>query len=170
MRVPLFVSWPGTIRPGESDHVCALYDFAATAAELAGLKAPPTDGISFAPTVLGEPEQQRSHSYLYWEGEGKSPHAQSSRFDTWWAFRPHPSQSVQLYDIEKDVSCVNDLAGDRPELAKRARAIFAEAHTPGKWYVNPGEDENQVAAKRKLGQASKELTQSTFPNKRTEPR
>ncbi len=58
VRVPFFVNWPGKIASGESSHICALYDFLATAAYLAGTKVPKNDGISLLPTLTGNSAAQ----------------------------------------------------------------------------------------------------------------
>ena len=55
---PFFVYWKDTIKAGENDHICTLYDVLATAADLAGIMPPKTDGISFAPTLLARPNEQ----------------------------------------------------------------------------------------------------------------
>lgn len=138
-RVPFFVSWPGHITARASDHVCALYDVMPTLAELAGIPSPPTDGISFAPELLGKPDQQKKHDYLYWENGSQLPHGQATRFGQWYGMREHPEKPLHIYDVEKDPGCTNDLATDRPDLVIRAKAIFAEAHTDSASYINPGE-------------------------------
>jgi len=169
-RVPFFASWPGTIQPGESAHPCALYDFAATAAELAGVTAPPTDGISLTPTLLGKPDQQPEHPYLYWENGTRSKHAQSARQGSWWAFRPHPAQPVQLYHLNRDPACEHDVAEDHPEVVGQFNAIFKEAHAPSEWYANPGEDDAQTAAKKQKAQDSKSMQESTRANSLSAPK
>ncbi|MHC4487471.1 MAG: arylsulfatase, partial [Planctomycetota bacterium] len=72
IRVPMIVRWPGKTKAGSvSDHVSAHYDVLATLAEIAGVKPPgDTDGISFAPTLLSRPEQQKKHDYLFWDFAG----------------------------------------------------------------------------------------------------
>ena len=44
--------------------------------------------------------------------------------------RKGPSKPVEIYDLAADVSEKNNLAGQHPELVKRAVAIFDEARTP----------------------------------------
>ena len=140
MRVPFFASWPGTIRAGESDHVCALYDFAATAAELAGVEPPETDGISLVPTLLGKPGEQQAHPYLYWANEVMSVHAQSTRFGSWWAFRPHPSKPVQLYNLENDPACGKDLAERAPGVGRARREDLHRGPHPEPVVCEPRRD------------------------------
>ncbi|MEK6238599.1 MAG: arylsulfatase [Planctomycetales bacterium] len=69
IRVPLVARWPGKIAPGsKTDHLSAFWDTAPTLAEIAGCKPPQNvDGISFAPTLLGKPGQQKPRDFLYWE-------------------------------------------------------------------------------------------------------
>jgi len=163
-RVPLFVSWPGRIRPRQSEHVLALYDFLPTAAELAGAKPPACDGISFVAELTGDPASQKKHEYLYWENGSKLPHGQAARFGPWYAVREHPSKPVHLYDVEKDPACEKDCAAEHPELIERAKAIFAEAHVPSKWYRNPGESDESFRAKRELARQQGTLQHSTTAN------
>lgn len=156
VRVPLFVRWPGTVRPGESDHVCAFWDFLPTAAELAGVKPPKdTDGISLVPTLVGRPTEQKTHQYLYWENR----HAQAARMGRFRAFRPHPSKPTEVFDIVSDIGSKKDLAKSRPDLVKQFERIFRDARFDSEWYVNPGETPAQTKAKQrraaKLGQVIK---------------
>lgn len=147
-RVPFFAYWKGRIEARESDHLCALYDMLATAADLAGTVPPKTDGISLAPTLLSRPETQRTHAYLYWENGSQSLHAQSARVGPWWAFRSHPSRPIALYDVTQDVTCERDLAREHPDVITRVTQIFKEAHQDSRWYVNPGETKAQTDAKK----------------------
>ncbi len=164
LRVPFFAHWPGRIEAGESDHPCALYDFLATAAELADVTAPPTDGISLAPTLLGKPDQQRKHDYFYWENGTHSPHAQSARRGHWWATRSHPSKPIALYRLDRDLACEHDLAKDHPDIVKRFEAIFAQAHTDSPWYINPGETKAQIDTKRERARAMNGMQVPTRAN------
>ena len=164
LRVPFFVYWKGKIRAGENDHVCALYDVLPTVADLANAVPPKTDGISLAPTLLGEPDKQDTHPYLYWENGTRSRHAQSVRMDQWWAYRDHPSKPIALYDITKDIDCRNNLAEDNPNVIEKIRHIFVRAHTDSEWYVNPGESDIQTAAKREKAAAMNSMQNSVRPN------
>ena len=67
IRVPLIVTWKGTVKPGRvSAHVSAFSDFLPTACDLAGIRSPAgIDGISYLPELLGQ--AQPGHEYLYWE-------------------------------------------------------------------------------------------------------
>jgi arylsulfatase A-like enzyme len=164
VRVPFFVYWKGRIKAGENDHLCALYDVLATAADLAGIAPPTTDGISLAPILLGKPDEQETHRYLYWENGTMSRHAQSVRMDQWWAYRDHPSKPMALYDVTKDIACKNNLAKDNPDAIERIRQIFTEAHIDSEWYVNPGESKEQTSAKRENAASMKRMQRGTAAN------
>jgi arylsulfatase A-like enzyme len=164
MRVPFFAYWKGKIKAEESDHICALYDILATTADLAGTASPKTDGISLVPTLLSNPDKQRKHKYLYWENGSRSPHAQSVRMDQWWAYRQHPSKPIELYDITKDIDCKKDLAEDNPNIVTKIKQILTEAHINSQWYINPGQSEAQIEAKRQKAQTTGQMQNPVKPN------
>ncbi len=138
IRVPLIVRWPGKIKAGSvSDHVGAFWDFLPTAAALAGTKAPKDiDGISFAPTLLGKGDQ-KEHAYLYWEfhEHGK---IQALLLENHKALRGL-GKEVLLYDLAEDPVEQHDIASERPDLVKKAEAIFAAARSPSaEWPLRYG--------------------------------
>ncbi|MCB1065524.1 MAG: arylsulfatase [Verrucomicrobiae bacterium] len=133
IRVPAIGWWPGKIEPGTvSDHAAYFADFMATACELSGVTTPEAtaQSISFLPTLLGKPEAQKDHEYLYWEfyeGAGK----QAVRFDQWKAIRqPMFEGKVELYDVSKDLGEENDVASEHPDLVAKAIGFMKEAHVP----------------------------------------
>ena len=131
IRSPLLARWPGTIKPGStSDHLSAFWDVLPTMAELTGQPTPPDiDGISFLPTLLGDPDQPQ-HDYLYWEfHKGPKPFSQAVRRGQWKAYQER-GKPLELYDLAADPFEQRDLAGDKPELVARMEAILAEAHRP----------------------------------------
>jgi len=164
VRVPFFAYWKGKIEPGKTDHICALYDFMATAADLGGVSVPETDGISLVPTILGKPENQKKHKYLYWENGSKSQKAQSVRMNQWWAYRSDPSKPIHLYDISKDISCENNVAKENPDIITKVEQIFREAHVDSKWYVNPGESRARIETKKEKAQERGQMQNSVGPN------
>lgn len=131
IRVPMVASWPGMIQPGETDHVSAFWDVLPTLCELSGAPAPAyTDGVSFAPTLLGKTGDQQKHDYLYWE-IGERGGWQAVRFGKWKGIRRNIRQGsldIELYDLEADIREENDLAGEHPEVVAQIAAIMAEAH------------------------------------------
>ncbi|MBI1373567.1 MAG: sulfatase-like hydrolase/transferase [Phycisphaera sp.] len=130
IREPTIAWWPGTIKAGsESDHMGYFGDFMATACELAHVDPPgPIDSISFLPTLLGHPEKQKKHDYLYWEFYEQGS-KQAVRFGDWKAIRkPMFTGDIELYDLSKDIGEEHDLAKDHADIVKQAEKLMAEAH------------------------------------------
>jgi arylsulfatase len=127
IRVPFIARWPGRIKAGsESDCVSAFWDFLPTCAELLDMQAPAgIDGVSILPTLLGRPQQQKQHEYLYWELNGQ----QAVRLGDWKAVRLEPDQNIQLFDLKTDIGEKNDVAERYPQIVARMEQILAEGRT-----------------------------------------
>ncbi|TWT75239.1 arylsulfatase [Allorhodopirellula solitaria] len=129
LKVPYLVRWPGKIEPGSvSDHLLCFQDVMPTLAQATGATSPPTDGLSFLPTLLGE-SNQPTHPYLYWEYQNQT----AVRMDQWKAYKPG-NGAWELYDLSKDVEEQQNIANDRPEILKQMIADAEEAHEP----IRPG--------------------------------
>jgi arylsulfatase A-like enzyme len=131
IREPMLARWPGKIKPGTiSDQVWAFWDFLPTAAELAGAKAPAgIDGISMAPALLGQPQQ--NHEYLYWEFHERG-FSQAVRMGDWKGVRPGSHAPLELYDLKTDLGEKNNVAAAHPDVAKRIAEIMKTARTDSK--------------------------------------
>jgi len=136
IRAPFVVHWPGKVEPGSvTDHLSAFQDLLPTLAELTGAPLPDAiDGVSFAPTLLGEPERQVSHEHLYWEWEGELGRfgtAQAIRMGRWKLLRKKRwlrSPTVELYDLGADPREERDLAADQPEIVAELLARMDREH------------------------------------------
>jgi len=126
-RVPYIARWPGRIKAGtKSDHISAFWDFLPTCCELIGVEPPPgIDGISMLPTLLGQPQRQKKHEYLYWELNGQ----QAIRMGKWKVLRLKPDAKIQLYDLEQDVAESHDLAQENPELVAKMDEMLKTVRT-----------------------------------------
>ncbi len=143
IRVPLVARWPGRIAPGSvSDLPSAFWDFLPTIAELTGTKPPKKiDGISFAPTLVGQPDRQERHEYLYWEFAAYGGQ-QAVRQGKWKAIRqnmlrknnPDPLKT-QLYDLEADPGEHSDVADQHPAVVAKLQAIMKQARTPSQLFA-----------------------------------
>ena len=123
LRVPFLVRWPGTVKAESvSDHLLCFQDLMPTLAELSGASCPRTDGISIAPTLLGEAGQM-AHSYLYWEYRGQ----RAVRKGRWKAYQ-NKQAAWELYDLSKDVEEQTDLAASNTQVVAELMAIAEEAH------------------------------------------
>lgn len=122
IRVPFIVRWPGKVRAGAvNDHQLAFYDILPTFMELAGIDGYPDkirrgdndtfDGISFAPTLLGD-DNQTQHQFLYWEfGETDQ---MALRMGDW---KLVVKKGVpELYNLGRDIHEDHDLATQYPEI------------------------------------------------------
>ncbi|MFZ5830971.1 MAG: arylsulfatase [Planctomycetota bacterium] len=131
IRVPMIARWPGKVEAGQvSDHVGYFGDLMATACDLAGVTAPPdTDSISFLPTLLGKPAEQKEHEYLYWEFYERGS-AQAVRWGNWKAVRaPMLTGQIEVYDVSRDPGEKYNLSRHK-HLVEEARALMKQAHVP----------------------------------------
>ncbi|MEZ5278095.1 MAG: arylsulfatase [Opitutaceae bacterium] len=134
LRVPLIVKWPGQVEPGAtSGHVSAMWDIFPTFAAAAGAEVPgDIDGISFLPTLLGNPPQP-GHAYLYWEFYEQGG-KQAVRQGDWKAVRTHVRDDqpvlVELFDLAKDPGETTDLSATFPDVTAGLLTLMAEAHQP----------------------------------------
>jgi arylsulfatase A-like enzyme len=136
IREPTVVRWPGRVKAGStSDFVGYFPDVMPTLADLAGVadKLPPgLDGLSFAPTLLGRPAEQKQHPYLYWEATGTKQRVsqQAVRVGKWKAVRPRAGAKWELYDLDADPGEAKDVAAAHPDVLDRVAVICREAHAP----------------------------------------
>lgn len=148
MRIPMMAYCPGKIEHGISDHQLVLYDFLATACDLAGIESPENDGISFVPILEGDIENQDSHKYMYWGGGTYMNQAEAVRMGDWFAMRKNPADPLKLWDLEKDISCEFNIAADNPEIISEILDIMKEEHVDSEWFPNPGDTKEDIQAKR----------------------
>ncbi|MEM7457133.1 MAG: sulfatase-like hydrolase/transferase [Planctomycetota bacterium] len=133
IRVPLIAWAPGRIAPGSvSDHICASWDFPATACELAGATLPEgTDSISMVPSLTGQGEQQE-HEYLYWEFYERGG-KQAVRAGDWKAIKLQvgndPDAPIRLFNLARDPGETTSVADRYPHIAEQLAAMIEEAHT-----------------------------------------
>jgi arylsulfatase A-like enzyme len=128
---PFAIRWPGRIKAGStSDHLAAFWDFAPTVLEIIGEPAPSgIDGISYAPTILGRPDDQKKHDYLYWELLVKDKGCQAVRQGDWKAIRNGLNNKIELYDLSNDAAEKNDLAAGNPGKVAHFEKLLASART-----------------------------------------
>ncbi len=130
LRVPMFVRWPGRIKPSiVSDHLWYFPDVFPTLAELAGIEPPDNiDGISIVPTLLGEKaagRKQKMHKFLYWEHKEQV----AVRMGNFKAVKPGRNKPFELYDLSEDISEKNNIADARPEILNQMKAYARQSHT-----------------------------------------
>jgi len=132
IRVPMIASWEGTIKGGRtSQHVSAFWDVLPTLCELSGASVPSdVDGLSFVPTLLGEP--QEPHEFLYWEFpayEGQ----QAVRMGDWKALRKgifKGNMDLELYNLKTDPREQFDVSKENPNVVVKIEAIMKTEREP----------------------------------------
>ena len=133
IRVPMIARWPGKIRAGsESDFAGAFWDVLPTLADLAGAgdKAPrEIDGLSFAHTLLGQPDKQKQHEYLYWAFYERGG-ARAARMGNWKAVQQPFHMPARLYDLKEDLGEANDVAAQHPEVVAKMTKLMEAAYDP----------------------------------------
>ena len=137
IRVPFIAWWPGQVEAGVvNDHQLAFYDLMATFCDVAGIDnyveryTNPRlandwfDGLSFAPTLLGEGEQ-KAHDFLYWEFH--ETNMMALRMGDWKLVVQNGN--CRLYDLATDLHEDNNLAAQYPDVVAEMKGILLREHT-----------------------------------------
>lgn len=139
IRVPMIVKWPKKITEGsKTDHISAFWDVLPTVADLLEGEVEGLDGISFLPTLLGNPAGQGIHPYLYWEFHELGGR-QAVRMGNWKAViynvLENADAELELYDLGKDVGEENNVAAQHPDIVAEIKKILKEARTPSEVFA-----------------------------------
>ena len=139
IRVPTIAWWPSTITSNTvSEQPFYFGDLMATACKLAEIAPPPNlDSISFLPTLTGNESNQPEHKYLYWEFYERT-FRQAVVMKEWKLIRSAmDDNTIELYDLSKDIHEDKNLATEHPALAQRLISYMEEAHTPHPNWITP---------------------------------
>ncbi len=127
IRVPLIIRWPGITRPGSIVKTPVIsMDLTATVLDVAGVKlaeADILDGRSLRPLLTGQQTKRRSLFFHYphfaWHKSNRpgaairdGDHKLILRFD---------DNSIELYDLARDIGERNNLAKEKTVLGKVLR-------------------------------------------------
>ncbi|TWT30211.1 Arylsulfatase precursor [Posidoniimonas corsicana] len=139
-RVPLFMRWPGKVKPGvDVDRLARHYDLFPTLAEIAGADPPANadlDGRSLTP-LLRDPDADWEDRYTYfhvgrWPKEGApgkfgqgNPDPDAAKHKN-YAVRNERWRLVNggLFDIDNDPGEQHNVADDHPQVAAELLAAF----------------------------------------------
>jgi len=132
VRVPLLVSWPGTIAAGKTcETPVVTLDWYPTFLELAGVPQAPSqivDGSSLVPLLRGKGGFAREA--IYWHYPHYSPQFPSPygaiRQGDWRLVEFYEDNHVELYDLKSDVGETKDLAAEKPEKARELHQKLAD--------------------------------------------
>lgn len=130
IRVPAIYTWPGKIAPGsESRHICSAQDVMPTLAQLVQIECPPTDGISFLPTLLNREQEQQEHEFLYWE----FPELDGERAVRWgkwkglWMNIKKGNTEMMLFDLDNDLREEHNVADKHPNIVKKMKEMMEKS-------------------------------------------
>lgn len=152
IRVPCIVRWPGRVpASATSDRVTGFEDWLPTLLELARLadRVPSgIDGISFAPTLLGNTQPERPFLYREFPGYGGQ---QMVRVGPWKAIRQNllpprnapdrePDLRLRLHHLENDPGESVDVAADHPEVVAKLERLLREQHAASPEFPIPALD------------------------------
>ena len=130
IRVPLIAKWPGVAEAGaECEEPAISIDFWPTLAQAAGVgpnnQTQLIDGVSLLP-LLTDPDATLNREAIFWS----YPHyhhmdpAAAVRSGRHKLIRHFEDDSVELYNLEADLSETNDLAADMPEKASELNQLL----------------------------------------------
>ncbi|MBI5387905.1 MAG: sulfatase-like hydrolase/transferase [Verrucomicrobia bacterium] len=124
VRVPFVVSWPGRLPAGKDyAHPVSSLDVFATALACAGQPVPTDrkyDGVNLVPCLAGE-TKVAPHERLCWRVGGNQLWA--IRAGDWKLVR-QKDKPDELYDLASDIGETQDLAGAKPDVARRLAAAL----------------------------------------------
>lgn len=133
-RVPFFVSWPGTIKPGVSNALVCQIDLMASFADIIGanITSNNTDSQVITNALTGKSITGRNELFI--EAGGKVALLK----DDWYFIPPYKGAAVsgnvnietgnspdyQLYSHSKDIGQMNNLAKDYPEIIQELQNYY----------------------------------------------
>ena len=128
IRVPLIVRWPGKVKSGITDPTpIILTDFYPTILDAAGLSPDPNspvDGENILPHLKGK--EKLKERAIYWHYPNFAFHRDNRlgsaiREGDHKLLHFYDTDSVELYNVGKDISEKNDLSVELPKVASRLK-------------------------------------------------
>jgi arylsulfatase A-like enzyme len=134
IRVPMIMSWPGTIPEGlTSDQVLYFPDMLPTLARLIGADIPiEVDGISVLEQIIDQKEVENNRT-LYWEFS-EFGFQQALRWNQWKAIRLSPGEELELYHLQDDEGEQVNVASANPEVIKTLESILDTIRTESHYW------------------------------------
>ena len=128
IRVPLIIRWPGKIKPKTLDETpVILTDLYPTILEVSGIDSNvnyPVDGKNLLP-LLKERKKLNNRS-LFWHYPNFAFHRDNRlgsaiREEDYKLLHFYDNDSIELYNLRKDISETNDLSRELPQLALKLK-------------------------------------------------
>ena len=129
IRVPMIVRWPGHVKPATRTATPVItMDIHATILEAASLKADPSnipDGTSLLSMLRGESQLERESIYFHYPNYAfhkGNRLASAIRSGDYKLIKFYDNDSVELYDLKKDISESRNLAAAMPDKVGKLRS------------------------------------------------
>jgi arylsulfatase A-like enzyme len=125
IRVPFIVRWPSKLPKGTvCDEPVISLDALPTICAAVGVGLPNNrvyDGKNMLPTLRGRTKGPL-HKNLFWDDGVKQWAVREGK----WKLLYNREGSLELYDLEADISEKNNLVKQRPEIAKRLQQAYTD--------------------------------------------
>lgn len=158
IRVPFFVSWPGTLPAGKTfDHPVSTLDILPTACTSAGIKiAANVEGVDLLPFFTGT-KSGPPHDSLFWRfGPQKAVRKGDWKLVVSRDFETKTETAWQLYNLAQDIGEATDLASAHPEKVKELSSAWDQwnaSNIAPLWHGSPTEDPTAPAQAKGKGKA-----------------
>jgi arylsulfatase A-like enzyme len=165
IRVPMFVAWPGQIKPNTTITApVAHIDLMPTFAAAAGAPLPKDvviDGKNLLPWARGQAQSSRPHETLFWQSAGY----QVVRHGDWKLQITQRPAKVWLFNLAQDPTEQRDLASANPQKVAELRALITAHRANARPPLYPAVLEAPIAIDKPLGQKlSKDDAYAFWPN------
>jgi arylsulfatase A-like enzyme len=128
IRVPLIIRWPGKIKPKTLDETpVILTDLYPTILEVSGIDSNvnyPVDGKNLLPLL--KERKKLNNRALFWHYPNFAFHRDNRlgsaiREGDYKLLHFYDNDSIELYNLRKDISETNDLSRELPQLALKLK-------------------------------------------------
>jgi len=134
VRVPMIVKWPGVVKPGSAcdDHYLIIEDIFPTLLEIAGVEqyeqiGGKIDGVSFAPLLRGASDYPQDRPiYWHYPNTYDQPPYSAVRKGQWKLIYHHVERTLELFNLQEDLSEQNDLARREPDKTRELAKVLAD--------------------------------------------
>ncbi len=147
IRVPMFLKWPGHIKPGsKSETMVSHLDLLPTAAAAAGADLPSDrviDGVNLLPLLEAAPEVPR---VIFW----RDGHYQAVQVAGWKLQTADRPNKTWLFNLNEDPTEQKDLAAEMPDKVAELKALIAKHNATQREPLFPAAGEMPVTIDKTL--------------------